>query len=77
MTDGQRTGPDGTVLRWRVTLNALAGGLMPFLITGATPSTPLDQHHTGSSSQSVQIEHPDPPSLAARLSGPNGSKVLG
>ncbi len=76
MTDGQRAGPDGTVLRWRFTRNALAGGLIPFLMYWGDTKHPARSAPHGLILQSVQIEHPDPPSLAARLSGPNGSKVL-
>jgi hypothetical protein len=36
--DGQRVGPTRTMLRWRLTRNALTGGLVPFLISwGDTP----------------------------------------
>jgi Glyoxalase-like domain len=31
--DGHRAEPAGTVLRWRLTLNATVGGLIPFLIS--------------------------------------------
>src|SRR5204862_3893621 len=29
----ERAAPDGTVLRWRLTVNAIAGGAVPFLIS--------------------------------------------
>jgi hypothetical protein len=40
VADGQRAEPTGTVLRWRLTVSEMAGGLAPFLISwGET-----DQH---------------------------------
>ena len=46
VADGQRVGPTVTVLRWRLTLNAVVGGLIPFLISwGDTkhPARPAPQ----------------------------------
>ena len=97
VADGQRIGPTGTVLRWRLTLNAMTGGLIPFLISWGDTKHPARSAPHGLTLEAFHIEHPDPPSLAppltalgadveirpaaaaalvARLSGPNGSKVL-
>ncbi len=97
VADGQRTGPTGTVLRWRLTLNAMPGGLIPFLISWGDTEHPARSAPHGLTLEAFHVEHPDPPSLAppltalgadveirpaaaaalvARLSGPNGSKVL-
>ena len=97
VADGQRVGPTGTVLRWRLTPSAMAGGLIPFLISWGDTEHPARSAPRGLSLETFHIEHPDPPSLAplltaldadveirpaaaaalvARLSGPNGSKVL-
>jgi hypothetical protein len=97
VADGQRVGPTGTVLRWRLTLNAMAGGLIPFLISWGDTEHPARSAPHGLTLEAFRLEHTDPPSLAppltalgadveirpaaaaalvARLSGPNGSKVL-
>jgi hypothetical protein len=97
VADGQRVGPTGTLLRWRLTLSAMAGGLIPFLISWGDTEHPARSAPRGLSLETFHVEHPDPPSLAplltalgadveirpaaaavlvARLSGPNGSKVL-
>ena len=97
VADGQRTGPTGTVLRWRLTLNAMPGGLIPFLISWGDTEHPARSAPHGLTLEAFHVEHPDPASLAppltalgadveirpaaaaalvARLSGPNGSKVL-
>ena len=95
--DGQRATPAGTLLRWRMTRNAMAGGLVPFLISWGDTEHPARSAPQGLILEAFHAEHPDPPSLAplltalgadveirpaasaalvARLSGPNGSKVL-
>jgi len=95
--DGQRTAPDGTVLRWRLTHNAMPGSLIPFLISWGGTEHPARSAPPGLTLEAVSLEHPDPPSLApvlaalgadveirpaaaaalvARISGPNGSRVL-
>jgi hypothetical protein len=97
VADGQRTGPTRTVLRWRLTLNAMPGGLIPFLISWGDTEHPARSAPHGLTLEAFHVEHPDPASLAppltalgadveirpaaaaalvARLSGPNGSKVL-
>jgi hypothetical protein len=97
VNDGHRVGPAGTVLRWRAAYSPLAAGLVPFLICWGGIEHPARSAPHGLILTSVQIEHPDPaslapplmalgadvevrpadaPALVARLSGPNGSKVL-
>ncbi len=97
VADAQRVGPTGTVLRWRLTLNAMAGGLVPFLISWGDTEHPARSAPHGLTLEAFHLEHPDPPSLTplltalgadveikpaaaaalvARLSGPNGSKLL-
>jgi Glyoxalase-like domain len=65
--DGQRVGPSGVVLRWRATGSALAGGLVPFLICWGGTEHPASSAPRGLSLTSLQIEHPDPRSLAPVL----------
>ncbi len=94
--DAQWAGPTGTVLRWRSTLNALVGGLVPFLISwGDTEhparsaphgptleafhvSTPIlyRSRHCSALGADVEMRPAAAAVLVARLSGPNGSKVL-
>jgi hypothetical protein len=64
---GQRTAPDGTVLRWRATLNATAGGLIPFLISWGDTEHPATSAPRGLTLEAFHLEHPDPPSLAPLL----------
>jgi Glyoxalase-like domain len=65
--DGQRTGPTGTVLHWRATPFAQADRLVPFLICWGDTEHPASTAPSGLSLESLQIEHPDPPSLVPRL----------
>ena len=65
--DGQRVGPSGVVLRWRATGSALAGALVPFLICWGDTEHPASSAPRGLSLMSLQIEHPDPRSLAPVL----------
>ncbi len=44
----QRAGPTGMVLRWRLTVNVVPGGLVPFLISWGDTDTLPDQHRAGS-----------------------------
>ena len=67
MADGQRTGPTGTVLRWRLTLNAMPGGLIPFLISWGDTEHPARSAPHGLTLEAFHVEHPDPPSLAPPL----------
>lgn len=58
--DGQRRTSSGDVLRWRLTGSALAGGVVPFLISwGDTPSPALSAP-PGLVLESLHVEHPDP-----------------
>ena len=67
VVDGQRVSTTGTLLRWRVTGNAQAAGLVPFLIDwGETPHPAVDAA-PGLDLLSVHVEHPEPPSLGRAL----------
>lgn len=67
MMDGQRQTASGEVVRWRLTSNALQGGVVPFLISwGDTPSPALSAP-TGLSLESLHVEHPDPALITPRL----------
>ena len=48
VADGQRVGPTGTLLRWRLTLSAMAGGLIPFLISWGDTEHPARSAPRGS-----------------------------
>ena len=65
--DGQRVGPTGTMLRWRLTRNALTAGLVPFLISWGDTPHPARVAPQGLLLESFHIEHPDPASLTAVL----------
>lgn len=65
--DGQRQTASGDVLRWRLTSNALVGGIVPFLISwGDTPSPALSAPG-GLVLESLHVEHPDPTLITTRL----------
>jgi hypothetical protein len=66
--DGQRVGPTGTALRWRMTSSQTAGGgLAPFLISWGDTEHPARSAPRGLTLQAFYIEHPDPGSLAPLL----------
>ena len=65
--DGQRVRPAGTVLRWRATSNPPADTVVPFLICWGDTEHPARTAPSGLILASVQVEHPDPPSLAPTL----------
>ena len=65
--DMQRATPSGTVLRWRLTLNALAGGAVPFLIAWGDTEHPARSAPKGLTLEAFEIEHPDPASLTPVL----------
>lgn len=67
VTDGHRVGPAGTVLRWRAAGVARADDLVPFLICWGGTEHPAITAPRGLVLKSVQIEHPDPSSLAPLL----------
>jgi hypothetical protein len=65
--DGQRRTSSGEMVRWRLTGNALVGGVVPFLISwGDTPSPALSAP-SGLVLESFHVEHPDPAVITARL----------
>ena len=64
---GQRAAPGGPVLRWRATLNAMAGGPIPFLISWGDTEHPARSAPRGLTLEAFHIEHPDPASLAPLL----------
>jgi hypothetical protein len=66
-----RAGPSGTVLRWRLTLNALAGGPIPFLIDWGDTEHPAQSAPSGLVLDAFEIEHPEPESLSAALKALN------
>jgi Glyoxalase-like domain len=65
--EGQRTGPTGTVLRWRATPFARAGHLIPFLICWGDTDHPARSAPSRLVLRAVEIEHPDPSSLRLPL----------
>jgi hypothetical protein len=62
-----RTAPNGTVLRWQLTLNAIGGGPVPFLISWGATQHPATSAPHGLVLDAFEIEHPDPDSLADML----------
>jgi hypothetical protein len=64
----QRVLPTGGVLRWRLTLNALGGGPVPFLIAWGESEHPSRSAPQGLVLDSFEIEHTDPERLAPVLS---------
>jgi Glyoxalase-like domain len=67
IVDGHRVGPEGTVLRWRTAIGELADDLVPFLICWGDTEHPARSAPHGLILNSIEIEHPDPPSLAPAL----------
>ena len=67
ISDWERVGPAGTVLRWRASFDALADALVPFLICWGDTEHPARSAPSGLILESLRIEHPDPPSLAPLL----------
>ena len=59
--------PTGTVLRWRLTSNALTAGPIPFLISRGETPHPAASAPSGLALESLHIEHPDPASLRGPL----------
>lgn len=66
---GSRTRPDGKVLKWRnLDIVNEFGGLFPFFIEWAPGSVhPSDDSPGGCALVSVELEHPDPETLARLL----------
>jgi hypothetical protein len=67
VADMQRATPAGAVLRWRLTLNATPGSLVPFLISWDDTEHPARSAPRGLILESFHLEHPDPASLAPAL----------
>jgi hypothetical protein len=67
VADMQRATPTGAVLRWRLTLNAIPGSLVPFLISWGDTEHPARSAPRGLILESFYLEHPDPASLAPVL----------
>ena len=67
VADGQRAAPTGTVLRWRLTHNAVAGSLIPFLISWGDTEHPARSAPRGLTLEAFHLEHPAPASLAPPL----------
>ena len=63
----QRATPTGAVLRWRLTLTATPGSLVPFLISWGDTEHPARSAPRGLLLESFHLEHPDPASLAPVL----------
>jgi len=64
---GQRATPTGTVLRWRLTHNAMPGSLIPFLISWSDTEHPARSAPPGLTLEAFHLQHPDPPSLTSPL----------
>lgn len=67
VADMQRATPAGAVLRWRLTLGARPGSLVPFLISWGDTEHPARSAPRGLTLESFHLEHPDPASLAPVL----------
>lgn len=67
VVDGHRVTPTGILLQWRLTRNALAAGLIPFLISWGDTQHPASSAPPGLALMSFHIEHPDPASITGPL----------
>jgi hypothetical protein len=65
--EGHRVTPTGTLLRWRLTSNALTASLIPFLISWGDTPHPAPSAPPGLVLASLHIEHPDPSSIIGPL----------
>lgn len=65
--DARRRAPTGGTLEWRLTLNALGGGPVPFLIDWGDTPHPSRDAPAGLTLVSLRIEDPDPASVTAAL----------
>ena len=68
----RRTAPTGEVLSWRLTLNAIAGGVIPFFIDWGDTPHPADSAPPGLVLRSFEVD----PRLLAVLEGPTGAQNL-
>ena len=66
--DAHRTGADGRTTHWRLTINALAGGPLPFLIDWGDAPHPASSAPSGLGLESFHLEDPEPDGLLAGLS---------
>ncbi|MEU7476984.1 VOC family protein [Lentzea sp. NPDC042327] len=57
--DGQRRTPEGGLVTWRLTTNALRGGVIPFLISWGTTPSPATTAPQGLELRHFHVEHPD------------------
>ena len=69
---GQRVTPEGTRLRWRLSRNALAAGVVPFLISWGDTEHPATTAPGGLALVSVTVEHPDPDSVRRAIAALGG-----
>jgi hypothetical protein len=65
--DMQRIAPTGSVVHWRMTLNAFEGGPLPFLIAWGATEHPSRSAPHGLTLDSFEIEHPDPAQITPIL----------
>ena len=65
--DGHRRTAEGATLRWRITSNARAAGVIPFLISWGETAHPAASVPPGLRLESLCIEHPDPELIARAL----------
>jgi hypothetical protein len=65
--DAQRTAPTGELLEWRLTINALGGGPIPFLIDWGTTPHPAQSAPEGLRLAALRIEDPNPSPIEAAL----------
>lgn len=63
-----RARPDGSLLEWRLTHNAFAGGIIPFLIDWGTTAHPSSTAPTGLRLGAFAVESPGVTSVTASLS---------
>ena len=74
--DGQRVDTEGSLLRWRVTANALTAGVIPFLICWGSTAHPAATAVPGLALRSFHLEHPDPASVAQILAALGADVVV-
>ena len=65
--DMQRSTPDGAVLRWKLTINAVDGGPVPLLITWGDTEHPARTAPQGIVLEQLAIETPAPATLTPTL----------
>lgn len=65
--EGHRLTESGDMLRWRVTGNAQAAGMVPFLISWGDTPHPAAASPSGVTLESLHLEHPQPDSVLPQL----------